>query len=77
MVWGLLLVLLIGLGMALYEVPKLLKARMREELVAFSVLLLIAVCLAGALVLKLPVPNPTQGIERLFGPLCRMLYPGG
>ncbi|MGB9793333.1 MAG: hypothetical protein ACPLTR_12295, partial [Thermacetogeniaceae bacterium] len=69
--------LLIGTGMALYEVPKLLKAGMRQELIAFSALLLVAVCLAGALVLRLPVPNPTQGIEMLFGPLCRMLYPGG
>lgn len=77
MAWGLLLVLLIGAGMVLYEVPKLLRTGMRRELIAFSALLLVVVCLAGALVLRLPVPNPTRGIELLFGPLCRMLYPRG
>lgn len=77
MFWNLLLVLMLGTGIALYEVPKLLKQQMRRELIAFSALFVVAVALAMALVLRLPVPNPTRGIEIIFGPLSRLLYSAG
>jgi|GEM_PF-503536 len=75
MFWNLLLVISLGVGIALYEVPKLVNRQMRRELIAFGVLLLFAVALDIALVLRLPVPNPTRGIEIIFGPLTRLLYP--
>ncbi len=75
MFWNLLLVILLGVGIALYEVPKLLNRQMRRELIAFSGVLLLAVALAVALILRLPVPNPTRGLEILLGPLTRLLYP--
>lgn len=77
MIWNLLLVLMLGIGIALYEVPKLREQEMRRELLAFWCLLLVAVALAVALVLRLPVPNPTRGIEIIFGPFIRLLYPAG
>lgn len=69
------LILLAGVGVAIYEVPRLLKQRMRRELIAFGILLFTGVALSVALVLDLPVPNPTRVVEVVFGPLSRLIYP--
>jgi len=71
-----LLVLLLGAGVAYYEVPKLLQQQLKRELIVFSCFLLIGVALALAMVLNLPVPNPTDAVEYIFSPVVRMLYPG-
>lgn len=71
-----LLVVLVGVGIALYEVPQLRGRGMKGELVAFSVFLLVGVVLALAVIFDLPVPNPTKGIEYLFSPVTRLLFPG-
>ncbi|MFY9140263.1 MAG: hypothetical protein WBJ83_00430 [Thermacetogeniaceae bacterium] len=68
-----LLVLLLGAGVAYYEVPKL---QQKRELMVFSCFLLIGLIMALALVLNIPLPNPTNAIEFIFGPLVRLLYPG-
>ncbi|MDH7577013.1 MAG: hypothetical protein QHH75_04125 [Bacillota bacterium] len=75
MFWHVLLILLAGAGIALYEVPKLTRQKMWRELTAFSGFLLIGLALALALALGLPVPNPTRGVEYIFGPLSRLIYP--
>lgn len=71
-----LLVLLLGIGVAVYEVPRLVQEQMKRELIAFSGFLLIGVVLALVLTLGLPLPNPTRAIEFIFGPLERLIYPG-
>ena len=71
-----LLVLLLGAGVAYYVVPKLLQQQLKRELIVFSCFLLIGVALALAMVLNLPVPNPTDAVEYIFSPVVRMLYPG-
>jgi hypothetical protein len=70
-----LLVILIGAVIALYEVPKLRDKEMRGELIAFSAFLLVGVALALAVIFDLPVPNPTHGIEYLFKPIARLIFP--
>jgi len=71
-----LLVLLLGAGVAYYEVPKLLQQQLKRELIVFICFLLIGVTLALAMILDLPIPNPTNAVEYIFSPVVRMLYPG-
>lgn len=70
------LVLLLGIGAAVYEVPRLMDEQMKGELIAFGGFLLLGVVLALALALGLPLPNPTRAIEFIFDPLDKVLYPG-
>ena len=70
-----LLVLLLGIGVAVYEVPRLMEEQMKRELIAFGGFLLIGVVLALALVLGLPLPTPPRAIEFIFAPLERLLHP--
>lgn len=69
-----LLILLAGAGIALYEVPRLLKQRMHREFILFCVLFFIGVGLSIAMAIDLPVPNPTRAVEVVFDPLRRVLY---
>lgn len=71
-----LLVLLLGAGVAYYEVPKLQQQHLNRELIVFSCFLLLGVIMALALVFNLPIPNFTKAVEFIFSPLARLLYPG-
>lgn len=75
MFWYVLLILLLGAGIALYEAPKLVREKQWRELAAFSGFLLFGIALALALVLGIPVPNPTRAVEYIFSPLSRLIYP--
>ena len=74
MIWYILLILLIGALIVWYEVPKMVNQKLWGELVAFSVFLVIGLALAIAQTLHLRVPNPTQAIEAVFGPISRLFY---
>ena len=74
MFFNLLLILALGIAISLFEVPRLLQRKMRGELIAFSCFLLTGVALAVAITLRLPVPNPTSGIEFVFSPITRVLF---
>lgn len=56
-----------------FEVPGMIKKKMWRELIAFSLLLLIGMALSFGQALKLPLPNPTRGIEAVFGPVSRFI----
>lgn len=75
MYFNLLLIMALGLAISLYEVPRLLQPETRGELIAFCGFLLIGIALAVAMILGLPVPNPTNGIEFVFRPITKLLYP--
>ncbi|WP_148132539.1 hypothetical protein [Candidatus Formimonas warabiya] len=55
------------------EVPRLVKGKMWRELVVFSVLLLAGAGLSYALALNIPVPNPTNVMEKLFEPVSQWI----
>lgn len=74
MIWYILLILLIGACIVWYEAPKMVSQRMWGELAAFSVFLVIGLGLAIAQALHLRVPNPTQAIEAVIGPISRLFY---
>jgi len=69
-------VLLLGMGTAYYEVPRLLQKQMKRELIAFSAFLMIGMALALALSFDWPIPNPNRAIEFILGPLKRAIYTG-
>lgn len=59
-------VLLIIIGL---EAPRLIKGKMWRELGAFSGLLILGAGLAYAMLLDIPVPNPTNVMEKMFEPV--------
>lgn len=73
--FNLLLIILIGAAILIFGLPGLLRPEKRGELIAFSCFLLIGMALAVAMTLRLPVPNPTSGIEFVFSPVTRVLFP--
>ena len=75
MYFNLLLLMVLGGAISLFEVPRLLQQEMRGELIAFCVFLLIGMALTMAMTLGLPVPNPTSGIDFVFSPVTRLFYP--
>ncbi len=60
-----LLLVLVYLAMILFEVPGLIRKKYWRELVAFSVLLLLAFTLSLLQVLGVKIPNPNEAITTL------------
>jgi hypothetical protein len=71
----LLFIMVLGVAISLFEIPKLLQQKMKGELIAFGFFLIIGMALAMAMSLGLTVPNPTDGIEFVFGPISKLIYP--
>lgn len=67
------LLTLVFVAIIAFEVPGLVKKKMWRELAAFSVLLFIGMVLSFGQVLKLPVPNPTKGIDAVFKPVTQFI----
>lgn len=67
------LLVLVFITIIAFEVPGLVRKKMWRELTAFSVLLLIGMILSFGQALKLPLPNPTRGIEAVFRPVSEFL----
>jgi len=55
------------------EVPRLIREKMWKELGVFLILLLMGAGLSFAVVLNIPVPNPTNIMERVFEPFTTWL----
>lgn len=67
------LLIIVFIGIILFEVPGLVKKKMWRELAAFSVYLSIGMALSIPQVLGVELPNPTKAIEALFKPLSDLL----
>lgn len=67
------LLVLVFITIIAWEAPGLIRKKMWREFAAFSILLLIGMVLSFGQALKLPLPNPTRGIETLFGPVSAYL----
>ncbi|TEB07326.1 hypothetical protein Psch_00873 [Pelotomaculum schinkii] len=67
------LLILAFIAIIAFEAPGLVKKKMWRELAAFSVLLLIGMVLSFGQALKLPVPNPTKGIDAVFKPVTQFI----
>lgn len=58
---------------ALYEVPRLLKKKLLKECLVFSLLLIIGTVLSMAMVLQIPLPNPTDWMMIIFKPISNWI----
>jgi hypothetical protein len=54
---------------AYFEVPRMLKNRMRRELVSFIALSVLGFALAAGQILNLPLPNMNKAIEAVVRPV--------
>lgn len=68
-----LLIVLAFALMALGEAVPLYRQKRYRELVVMGIVWSLGLALSLAMVLNLPLPNPTDWMERLFVPLTRLL----
>ena len=61
------------IGIILFEAPGLVKKKMWRELAAFFVYLLIGMALIIPQVLGIKLPNPNNAIEAVFKPISEFL----
>ncbi|MBE3586212.1 hypothetical protein [Desulfofundulus thermocisternus] len=56
------------------QVPSLVKQKMWRELVAYSVLMVVAMFYSFGLALDMPLPNPARVVEIVFTPVTSMIH---
>lgn len=59
----------VGVGIAWLEVPTMWKNKHIKELWLFFLLLIAGVTLNIMEVMRVPIPNPIDGLIRLYGPI--------
>lgn len=67
------LLIVLFIGIILFEAPGLVKKKMWRELAAFSVYLSIGMALSIPQVLGIKIPNPNIALEALLKPLSKFL----
>jgi len=67
------LMIVLFIGIILFEAPGLVKKKMWRELAAFFVYLLIGMALIIPQVLGIKLPNPNNAIEAVFKPISELL----
>jgi len=71
-----LLILIYGF-IIIVNVPGLIKRKEWKELIAFSVLYVIAFALGLMYVLDIPIPSPMKGLQHFFVDILGLEYPQG
>lgn len=66
-------ILIVAIGMVLYEVPALIKKRLRKELWAFSILLMFGVFISIVESLNIDMPNPSDWLAIIYSPFNSLL----
>ncbi len=72
--WPILGIVIVGIAIALYEVPTLLKKKYIRELWVFSILLIFGVVLSIIESLNVDIPNPSDWIAIIYKPLSDFLF---
>lgn len=67
------LLVMIFIGIILFEVPNLVRKKMWRELTAFSLFMAIGMALSIPQAFNIKLPNPTKAIEAIFKPISEML----
>lgn len=66
-------VIVVAIGIAIYEVPSLIKKNLKKELFIFSILLVFALTLSIAKILYEDIPNPLDGLTVIYKPLSDLI----
>ncbi len=72
--WSILGIILVGVLIAAYEVPTLLKKNLIKELWAFSILLIIGVVLSILKSMRIDIPNPLDLLTIIYKPINDFIY---
>lgn len=72
--WYVFGIIMVSIGITIYEVPNLLKKNSKKELVVFSILLILALALSIAEILYEDLPNPLDGITMIYKPVSDFLF---
>lgn len=67
-----LLILLIFIIIAIFEIPQLLKDKMSKEIVIFSIFMVTTAAIAIAQINKVPIPNPLELIAYTMKPIAQL-----
>lgn len=67
------LLIMVFIGIILFEAPGLIKKKMWPELAAFSLYLSVGMALSIPQALGITLPNPTKAIEVLVKPISELL----
>lgn len=66
-------ILIVAIGMVLYEVPSLIKKRFKKELWVFSILLMFGVFISILESLNIDMPNPSDWLTIIYSPFNSLL----
>lgn len=68
------LIIIVFIGIMLYEVPGLVKKGYWRELIVFSIFTAVAFAMSLFYVIGLPLPNPVKGTEYLIKDILHLNY---
>lgn len=68
------LLIIIFIGITVFEVPELIKNRYWRELIAFLAFLTAAFVISLMYIMNLPIPNPMKGLEYLIKDVLHLNY---
>ncbi|WHH58633.1 hypothetical protein QKW49_23025 [Petroclostridium sp. X23] len=68
------LLIMVFIGIALFEVPDLIRKKYRRELIVFSLFLLLAFTMAILQTIGVEIPNPSNGIAYVVKDLLGLNY---
>lgn len=71
--WPILGILIVAIGIVLYEVPSLIKRKLKRELWVFFILLIVGVILSIAESLNLDMPNPADWLTIIYKPFTDLM----
>lgn len=68
------LLIIVFIGIALFEVPGLIRKKYWRELTVFSIFLLLAFILSLLQTIGVKIPNPTKGMQYLVKDILHLNY---
>jgi len=67
-------IITVGILIALYEVPSLLRRKLKRELWVFSILLIFGVGLSILKSLRVDIPNPLDILTTIYKPFTDFIF---
>lgn len=72
--WIIIAIFTASAGIALLEVPSLLKKRLTKELYVFSFILIFGMALSISQVLQIEIPSPLKFLEAIYSPISDRIF---
>jgi hypothetical protein len=72
--WSILGIITVGILISIYEVPSLLRRKLKRELWVFSILLIFGVVLSILKSLRIDILNPLDLLTNIYKPLNDFIF---